>query len=433
MTNAPDRPDLEDAVDQAAIVGATRDRIHAARATPDRRSGLVTGGSFLVLVGAWLILAPPAGASVVAFVTCVFAHAVASSVEFEIGPGSAIPTMPVLVITLFLLPPQLAPVVAAGGLLLAATVARLRDPSRRERFLVLAGSGWHAVGPAAVFAVFGVARADPADLAIYALALGAQFVFDAGSSWVRNCYGLGVSTSQLAGALRFTFLADLLLAPIGFAAALAVPGSPAAVLFLIPPTLLLAMLQRDRLQHISRTVVLGEAVAETADRARRDILTGLRNRLAWEEALLAHADSPVRYGVVLADVDGLKAANDAYGHDVGDRLLAAVAAIISRVTPDGALAARLGGDEFGILLQGDQADRADGIADSLRAALAGAVPLDDRVPISASVGAGLAADGAALAEAFIDADRAVYDDKGRPGILRRSPGLGLAAERLRAV
>ena len=141
---------------------------------------------------------------------CVAAYVAAASIEFEIGPGTALPTTPVLWVSLFLLPPQLVPIVALAGLMIAASAARLRDPDRRERLPVLAGSAWHAVGPALVFAM-APARGLALDaLGVYALALGAQFGCDAAASWVRNCYGLGVPVRKLAEALRFTFLTDLM-------------------------------------------------------------------------------------------------------------------------------------------------------------------------------------------------------------------------------
>jgi diguanylate cyclase (GGDEF)-like protein len=408
-------------VDEAAVVRDARKRIRAEIAAPDRRSGLLTGGSFIVTVAAWLVLAPPPSFPVVAFLACVIAHVVASSVEFEIGPGSALPTTPVLVVALFILPPQLVPLVAVSGLVGAAFLARLRDRTRRERLLILAGSGWHAVGPAAVFAVAHVTAPDLAQWGILALALGAQFVFDAVSSWVRNVYGLGVPTRRLVGALRFTFTADLLLAPMGLAAAIAAPGSPVALLFLLPPMLLLAMLQRDRRRQINRALTLGDAVVEAADRARRDVLTGLPNRLAWEEAVARCAGAQTSIAVILADVDGLKLANDTFGHDIGDALLMAVGQIVASAKPvgDDAIAARLGGDEFGILLVGGAERRALEVARALRSSLVSAAPAGGTVPVSASVGIGTASAGAEFADAFFEADRAVYEDKRRRGVGRR--------------
>jgi len=414
-------PDLIEAISEAATIREARDRAHSERAVPDRMSGYLTGGSFVLTLGAWLLLAPPASIPVGLLAACVAAHVAAASIEFEIGPGTALPTTPVLYVSLFLLPPQLVPVVALAGLIIAAYSARLRDRDRRERLPVLAGSSWHAMGPALVFALAGARGLSFEAFGVYGLALGAQFGCDAAASWVRNCFGLGLSTGKLAEALRFTFLADLMLAPVGIAAALAAPGSAVALLFLVGPILMLVMLQRDRERHIDRAVVLSEAFTQSADRARCDVLTGLRNRLAWEEAIASHSESPAPVGVVLADVDGLKATNDALGHDAGDRLLVAIAAAIRDATPadGGAVAARLGGDEFGILLPGALAGRTEAIAEALQRSLSGAQGTPGRPRVSASIGYGLARSGAMISFASLEADRGVYDDKARKDVGRR--------------
>jgi hypothetical protein len=132
--------DLLDAISEAATIRAARDRAHSERAVPDRMSGYLTGGSVVVALGAWLLAAPPAVIPLGLLVACVAAHAAAASIEFEIGPGTALPTTPVLWVSLFLLPPQLVPIVALAGLMIAAFVARLRDPDRRERLPVLVSS-----------------------------------------------------------------------------------------------------------------------------------------------------------------------------------------------------------------------------------------------------------------------------------------------------
>ncbi len=413
-------PDLIEAIDVAATIRDARDRAHSDRRVPDRMSSLLTGGSFALVLACWLLAAPVASFPLGILAACILAHTVAASIEFEIGPGTALPTTPVLYVALFLLPPQLVPVVPFAGLIAAAVIARLRDPDRRERLSVLAGSSWHAMGPAAVFAVFSQRGLGLEALGVYALAIGAQFGCDAASSWIRNCYGLGVSTRKLVDALRFTFLADLTLAPIGIAAAVAAPGSVAALLFLVGPTVLLLMLQKDRERNIDRAVVLSEAFTQSADRARRDVLTGLRNRLAWEEAIAHHTARQSPVGVVLADVDGLKATNDALGHDAGDRLLVAIAHIIAEAAPgdSGAIAARLGGDEFGILLPGSLAGRTTRIAETLRRSLRGADGTIDGPSVSASIGYGVARNGSAISSAFAEADRGVYDDKSSRSIGR---------------
>jgi diguanylate cyclase (GGDEF)-like protein len=165
-------------------------------------------------------------------------------------------------------------------------------------------------------------------------------------------------------------------------------------------------------------------VSEAADQARRDVLTGLSNRLAWEEALVRQRASSRPIGVLIADLDGLKPANDTFGHEVGDQLLATFAGMVRRATPDGRdiVVARLGGDEFGVLLPGDDGAAAAALDRALRAALLAAPPVAGLVVLSASLGTGLAASGAGLDAAIEEADKGVYVDKGRIGVVRRPSG-----------
>jgi len=387
----------------------------------DRRSGLLTGGSFLIAMTLWNVLAPRSSVPIAAFLWCVAAFVVVGCVEFEIGPGCALSTVSVQVVMLFLLPPSVVPIAVVLGLLGSSLIARVWDPDRKERAMVLAGSGWQVVGPAAVFALAHVEHAAVADWPVYTLALASQCAFDAANSWVRNCYGLGVAPRDLARSLQFTCLCNVSLAPVGLAAALAVPNSAGALLLLLPPTALLAVLQSDRRRHIDRTIALSAAYADTSDLARRDALTGVSNRLAWEEAQARCRRSDEAVGVVVADVDALKAANDTYGHATGDRLLVAIAELlVSRAKPlDGAPVFRIGGDEFVILLPSAAPDTAYEFASSLREAFEQVPDLDGVVPVRASVGIGHASTGSGLGTAMASADHQLNDDKARRGVGRR--------------
>jgi diguanylate cyclase (GGDEF)-like protein len=84
--------------------------------------------------------------------------------------------------------------------------------------------------------------------------------------------------------------------------------------------------------------------------ARRDPLTGLRNRRALEEDLYVLEARVTRYGhrycVALLDVDHFKSYNDTYGHPAGDRALQAVAGELQRVARGGDATYRYGGEEF---------------------------------------------------------------------------------------
>jgi diguanylate cyclase (GGDEF)-like protein len=88
-------------------------------------------------------------------------------------------------------------------------------------------------------------------------------------------------------------------------------------------------------------------------RALRDPLTGIANRLAFEQQLAREWKRARRYqrplGVMLLDVDGLKRVNDTEGHGAGDDLLRSVAQRIEGVIREPDLAARLAGDEFVVL------------------------------------------------------------------------------------
>lgn len=89
---------------------------------------------------------------------------------------------------------------------------------------------------------------------------------------------------------------------------------------------------------------------ELADIARRDPLTGLRNRRALEEDLDLLEARVTRYGhrycMALIDVDLFKSYNDTYGHQAGDRILQTVAVQLEDHARGGDAIYRYGGEEF---------------------------------------------------------------------------------------
>ena len=82
-----------------------------------------------------------------------------------------------------------------------------------------------------------------------------------------------------------------------------------------------------------------------------DQLTGLYNRRFYEEEL-KRLDTERNFPIslVMADVNGLKLTNDAFGHMAGDKLLQDVATILKHECRSDEIAARIGGDEFMLLL-----------------------------------------------------------------------------------
>ena len=89
--------------------------------------------------------------------------------------------------------------------------------------------------------------------------------------------------------------------------------------------------------------------------AYHDSLTGLMNRQGFRDCLFQVLDEMPTKGtepvLLFIDLDGFKAVNDCYGHDVGDKLLAAVGERLVNALGEGALTARLGGDEFAAVLE----------------------------------------------------------------------------------
>jgi diguanylate cyclase (GGDEF)-like protein len=93
-------------------------------------------------------------------------------------------------------------------------------------------------------------------------------------------------------------------------------------------------------------------VSEDREHARTDELTGLPNRRRFiaELELLRRRTGTL----LLLDLDGFKAVNDNYGHEVGDQLLKQITLRFNRVLPNDVLIARLGGDEFGVVVYGNR-------------------------------------------------------------------------------
>jgi diguanylate cyclase (GGDEF)-like protein len=90
------------------------------------------------------------------------------------------------------------------------------------------------------------------------------------------------------------------------------------------------------------------------ERARIDAVTGLNNRAAMDDALVAAASAYKRTGhpvsLLMIDLDHFKKINDSYGHGVGDDVIRKVGAAIRASCRPYDVACRFGGDEFGVIL-----------------------------------------------------------------------------------
>ncbi|MDX6592185.1 MAG: hypothetical protein QOJ13_1381 [Gaiellales bacterium] len=109
---------------------------------------------------------------------------------------------------------------------------------------------------------------------------------------------------------------------------------------------------------------------QTRELALRDQLTGLYNRRAFEERLEEERSRAARTGDPLAllviDLDGLKAINDAGGHLAGDEALRLAAEALRNSIRQSDLPCRPGGDEFAVILPGAGLDAALWVAERAR-------------------------------------------------------------------
>ena len=86
-----------------------------------------------------------------------------------------------------------------------------------------------------------------------------------------------------------------------------------------------------------------------------DRMTGLRNRRAYEEKLHdLEKDPPPEYCVVMADINGLKAANDSIGHHAGDELITGASECLAAAFEGVDTIYRIGGDEYCVIMVGPE-------------------------------------------------------------------------------
>ncbi|MBD8526204.1 GGDEF domain-containing protein [Pseudomarimonas arenosa] len=104
--------------------------------------------------------------------------------------------------------------------------------------------------------------------------------------------------------------------------------------------------------------------------AAHDPMTGLSNRRSTQQRLQAELTRSQRsrqpLSVILLDIDHFKRINDSYGHDVGDEVIRAMAALLKSVVRGGDDAGRWGGEEFIVLLPEVTAEAACGVAERIR-------------------------------------------------------------------
>lgn len=148
--------------------------------------------------------------------------------------------------------------------------------------------------------------------------------------------------------------------------------------------------------------------------ANHDMLTGLANRLLFENRLAHELARSARTGDTVAvfavDLDEFKAINDRLGHAGGDRVLKRTAQILSSCVRSDDLVARIGGDEFAVI-QVARSQPAAAEALISRIFKMASAPSDEGVAIRMSVGVALSEPGQPGDELHELADLALYRAK----------------------
>jgi diguanylate cyclase (GGDEF)-like protein len=168
-----------------------------------------------------------------------------------------------------------------------------------------------------------------------------------------------------------------------------------------------------------------ERMQELAKQASQDPLTGLKNRRRFEEDLRAELARSHRYGtpgaLLMLDLDHFKQVNDTLGHQAGDRVIAAIGAVLRGRARATDVVARLGGDEFAIVLPSCELGEAEEVAGEIAAAVRERANGEDGVPpLTASIGVAPFGTGYRLSyeAALARADAALYaaKDAGRDAV-----------------
>lgn len=244
--------------------------------------------------------------------------------------------------------------------------------------------------------------------------------------WSSRWHGAWLGAAMVVSVVAALLLPDLpgsiggtipLLASIGLAAVVSFWGHR------MWQVRLGAMLEQQfALRELSRyarrqEVAVTELNHELNRVARRDTVTDVGNRLALDEAIARLLDPggrlrPMRFAVVLFDLDHFKAYNDEHGHLAGDAALARMGAVLRRAIRGDDLAFRYGGEEFLLLLPDTDLDGARHVAERVRRAVVEDV--DSGVPpftVSGGIAVSEPADGRDPQPVLRRADAALYRAK----------------------
>ena len=170
------------------------------------------------------------------------------------------------------------------------------------------------------------------------------------------------------------------------------------------------------IEHARLTAELRLSHDEQAHAAHHDPLTGVANRaLLMHRGTAAAATPGGLLGLLVLDLDGFKAVNDAAGHHVGDHVLHVLATRMQSCVRPQDLLARTGGDEFVVLMSlptSTDTTLPHTLADRLRAVCSDPVVVHGRRhQLGVSVGVAITPTPTPFEDVLAAADTAMYTEK----------------------
>ena len=173
-----------------------------------------------------------------------------------------------------------------------------------------------------------------------------------------------------------------------------------------------------RMLRAQRTLLIA-GQDEAQDEARRDQLTGLENRRAFNETIEA-ALARARAGgapltLAVGDADGFKAINDVHGHLAGDRCLEGIARALAGASRSGDRIFRWGGDEFAVVIEGASEAEAAATCARFEDAVAASVHTPGGAPVTVTFGWARDAGASSPQTLIAAADEALLGRKRRRG------------------
>ena len=172
--------------------------------------------------------------------------------------------------------------------------------------------------------------------------------------------------------------------------------------------------------YFTQVVSNERTLREKAEKeARRDFLTNLPNRQAYDERIQEEIERAIRYkrplSILMIDLDDFKTINDSLGHEFGDTVLRQFSAHLNQNIRRSDFAARVGGDEFVVILPETDLETAVDLGNRIRLRIT-EYPIEiteGLFPVTVSIGvtSNLIENYSDHSRMKLDADRALYRAK----------------------